>query len=260
MKRTRFNHLTVNKELLRHSGPELSIYLSYLLDKYSYFKTKDQLKPGGWFFLPEETQLEELGITSTKLQNYRKILLTEDFLYSKTVKSINQEWNKLNLNKIFTGRYPSGSKDPSVHLQGQCLTNSTKNKKPSRKERVEEYLPIAVRLSLIIKTTKNITHTSKQIQTWAYSICQLVEDNHVDIPRIDKALTWYEKNVGGEWVPVIESGNSLKEKFYKLEAAMERSKTPVRDSRPKYKEWDGMKYYLSPDGRYRNKAGSLWID
>lgn len=35
-----------------------------------------------------------------------------------------------------------------------------------------------------------------------------------------------------------------------------------RDSneRTKYKELDGMRYYLQPDGCYRNKAGAIWVD
>jgi len=31
-------------------------------------------------------------------------------------------------------------------------------------------------------------------------------------------------------------------------------------NKPLYKEWEGRRYYLCPDGEYRNKAGSLFIE
>ena len=40
--------------------------------------------------------------------------------------------------------------------------------------------------------------------------------------RVNVVLGWYRKNVGGEYVPVVQSGKSFREKFVKLEAAMER--------------------------------------
>jgi hypothetical protein len=42
--------------------------------------------------------------------------------------------------------------------------------------------------------------------------------------RVARLLHWYRSHIGQPYVPVIESGQSLKDKFLKLEAAMERDK------------------------------------
>ena len=52
----------------------------------------------------------------------------------------------------------------------------------------------------------------------------MVEDNGVTEDRINIALKWYNNNIGGEYIPVIESGSSLRNKFDKLESAMYRDK------------------------------------
>ena len=94
------------------------------------------------------------------------------------------------------------------------------NKKPSIKERNKQYLPLANMLARIIQTNKNIKHTTSQLNTWANEIRQLEENNGISYHRIKDALRWYKKNIGGEFIPVIESGNSLRNKFMKLEWAM----------------------------------------
>ena len=137
-------------------------------------------------------------------------------------------------------------------------TSSIKPKGPSKKERALQYLPLATKLSDIVKSTKNITHTTKQLQNWAYSICQLVEDNKVDIKRVETALDWYSSNIKGSYVPEIESGASLREKFGKLESAMGR--TQSGDGSPKVITQDALNYYLQPNGEYRSKGGKLYIE
>ena len=102
---------------------------------------------------------------------------------------------------------------------------SISNKKLSIQEKIKPYLPLAKYLSHIIQTKKNILHTTIQINNWANDIRQLVEDNKVSIKRIKEVLKWYKQNIGGQYTPVIESGASLRSKFIKLEAAMERIPT-----------------------------------
>jgi hypothetical protein len=94
------------------------------------------------------------------------------------------------------------------------------------------YKKYAEKLSEIIQTKKNIKHTSGQINSWAEEIRKLCEVNEVGEERLNRALEWYEKNIGGQYVPVIESGVSLRDKFTKLESAIERTKsqhTPERN-------------------------------
>lgn len=99
------------------------------------------------------------------------------------------------------------------------------NKKPTIAERNEKYLPLARQLSDIVSSTKNIKHTSMQLKSWANEIRRLDEDNGVSIARMKDALDWYAENVGGQYIPVIESGRSFREKFVKLEAAIDRQKS-----------------------------------
>lgn len=98
-----------------------------------------------------------------------------------------------------------------------------KEKKPSSKERSKKYLPVARYLSKIINQTKNITHTPKQLESWSNEIRRMVEDHSIDLGRIKTVLKWYSHNVGGQYVPVVESGASLRSKFIRLEASMERN-------------------------------------
>jgi hypothetical protein len=84
------------------------------------------------------------------------------------------------------------------------------------------YFPLAKRLSEIIHLKKNIEHTTIQINSWANDIRRLAEESKIDFKRIESVLNWYENNIGGQYIPVIESGSSLREKFIRLEAAMER--------------------------------------
>lgn len=126
----------------------------------------------------------------------------------------------------------------------------------NKKQRAMAFVPLANRLSDIIKTKKNIKHTTQQIHSWAYDICRLVEDNGVSKERIEKALSWYEKNIGGEYIPVIESGSSLRNKFINVEAAMGRTPSPKSKQ---YIDDYGDRYYLdAKTGNYYNREGKLY--
>lgn len=109
-------------------------------------------------------------------------------------------------------------------LKGLINNNNSSTEKSSTKklDKNKIYLPIAKELSLIIQTKKNIKHTPSQIAGWADDIRKLKEQNGVSIKRMKIILNWYEANIGGKYIPVVESGKSFREKFLKLEAAKER--------------------------------------
>jgi hypothetical protein len=110
-----------------------------------------------------------------------------------------------------------------VDTSTQDETAAAKSKKPTPKERAKQYLPLAKKLSVIVKQQKNIKHTPNQLKSWANEIRKLVENNGVSPDRIRTALDWYQDNAGGQYIPVIESGASLREKFVKLEDAIRRN-------------------------------------
>ena len=137
--------------------------------------------------------------------------------YSVDQSVADQEGNALRDNNILNASN-SGS--------GMIIVNP---KKLSSKERNNTYLPIARYLAGIILTKKNMNYTTIQIQSWTNDIRQLVENNQVSIERVKAGLKWYKEHIGEQYCPVIESGKSLKEKFAKLEAAMERDTHPFKD-------------------------------
>lgn len=116
--------------------------------------------------------------------------------------------------------------------------------KPTRRERNKKYLSLAEYLSKIIQTNKNIKHTPSQIISWSDFIRQLEENDEINYSRIEKALQWYEKHIGEDYVVEIESGKSLKEKFIKLESAVKRvnfQNKRINDNHPPIYD-DGVKY------------------
>jgi len=92
-----------------------------------------------------------------------------------------------------------------------------------RQDKNSRYVPLAERLASIIRKNKRINVTPQRISSWANEIRKLVETDGVSIQRVQAALDWYEENIGGQYVPVIESGFSLRSKFIKLEDAMRRA-------------------------------------
>lgn len=101
-----------------------------------------------------------------------------------------------------------------------------------KKDKLKPYIPIAFRLGNIITSKKKIKVTQTKINGWAKSIKMLHTVDGVQPDRISAALDWYENHYGDDYVPVIESGKSLRDKFLKLEAAIERGKKTFKSSKP----------------------------
>lgn len=103
---------------------------------------------------------------------------------------------------------------------------------PRKVDQSLRYLRFAERLAAIIRTQKNVNITPSQVKSWSKPIHALAtkilktSDGLLKddvIPRINAALDYYEKNVGiDQYMPVIECGNSFRDKFLKLENRMKR--------------------------------------
>lgn len=106
------------------------------------------------------------------------------------------------------------------------------NGKPSISQRNEMYFPLAQKLSDIIRSKKDIKHNKTLLLSWSNEIRKLIETDGSTKKRIEIALDWYENNIGGQYIPVIESGYSLRNKFIKLENAIERENNN-HDNKPK---------------------------
>lgn len=96
------------------------------------------------------------------------------------------------------------------------------NNKLSIRDRAREYLPIAKVLAKTIQSKRNVKITPQQILSWSEEVCRLKENSGIDVIRIKKAVQWYTRHIGEPYVPVIHSGHALRQKFLRLEDAMER--------------------------------------
>jgi hypothetical protein len=132
-------------------------------------------------------------------------------------------------------------KGGNVAQQNESSNRSVKTRKRNRQpgdpmkstnrtvnERTKELRPVAKRLARIIQSDKDVNIPSRRITEWANEIRKLVEVDGISHDRLDRALDWYAKNIGGEYVPVVESGSTLRKKFLRLEAAVERSARPPK--------------------------------
>lgn len=127
-----------------------------------------------------------------------------------------------NNNNINTNKINSNIKLHSPEQKSSGVSDSPKSNKSTILERNKQYLPICSKLSRIIQSKKNIKHTPAQFRNWSDEIRKLVEGNKISIKRINIALDWYKNRIGEKYIPVVESGASLREKFTRLENAMKR--------------------------------------
>lgn len=131
----------------------------------------------------------------------------------------------------------------STNNKNALSTNTPREKippkTPSIKERNKTYIPLAVLLSKIVQTNKNIKHTHSIITNWTNCFRQVKENMGVDYKRMKQSLNWYKEHINDKYCPVIESGQSFKDKFSKLEDAMKRDQNkykPVQESKDDYSE------------------------
>jgi len=253
-------YLVVNKKLLQHYGPDTAIFLSNLIDKYKYFLDHSVIKDN-WFFLTHENQMEQTGLTITRLRNCKKQLKTDLILQTEVRGLGAKEWYKLNLSQIFQVIPLTSRPQESLPLDLQDLTpldlrnpdllykdNKLKENKDNKNKEKDISVPLANFLQKIIEEKKNIRHTPTQIEKWSKDISKLIKTNQVSYERIKIALRWYKDHCRDEYVPVIESGATLREKFLKLEAAMEREQHPYK---PKEQPSPNTNGFRSPTMQYR---------
>ena len=144
-----------------------------------------------------------------------------------------------------------------INREKITLLDTNAKSKLTKRIRNVKYLPLAKQLAKTIQTKKNIKHTPSQITQWTNEIRLLSEQNEIEYTRIEKVLDWYEDHIGEDYVPVIESGYSLKTKFMRLEDAMNRKFS--NGKKPFIKD-DNIRYDLCPDGKYRTPSGTLYIE
>jgi hypothetical protein len=243
--------LPVNKKLIKELGIITTVIVCNYIDKDTFF-TLENPKSDGWFYLTHNQQMEELNVGDFTIRKVKLFLIENGFIQTKKKGMPAKEWIKINYSKIlnlFQQTIPLKSTNNSVeiddhgrrnqrpYINNKYINNKNNNKiklhspsqeeapikKPLSKERNKIYLPLANQLAEIITSNKNMHHTPSQIEAWANEIRHIVETSKISIERVEKVLSWYENNYGGKYIPVVESGASLREKFLRLEAAMQKN-------------------------------------
>jgi len=117
---------------------------------------------------------------------------------------------------------PSNKNTNNNNTNKRSLSEETSDSEPL-KEKNLSYIPFMEKLLTIVRTKKNIKVSAHRKNKWATEIRQLVELDGVSPDRVQKALDWYSIHIGEEFCPEIEGGSSLRSKFLRLEAAMQRN-------------------------------------
>ncbi len=121
-------------------------------------------------------------------------------------------------------------RERNISVEGCKQPRQIENTKPpSSQQRNKHFAKYATLLSKTITSAKNIKVTTQKLKQWSEEIRKLKEIDGVSEPRIEAALEWYHQNIGGQYIPVIESGRSLRQKFLRLESAMERAGDLVQE-------------------------------
>ena len=176
--------------------------------------------------------------------------------YSKNISIIEAKGfelypEKLNVEKLNVEKLNTALLD--IENKGLIIlsNNNTKKKENQEIKKLKEKdisVPLANFLQKIIEEKKKIHNTPTQIEKWAKDISKLIKTNQVSYERIKTALRWYKDHCRDEYCPVIESGATLREKFLKLEAAMEREQNPRQ---PKEQPHPNTIGYREPNKKYR---------
>jgi len=195
---------------------------------YLHEAKKDMIAPDLSGRLCKATSGRQAKANRSGLVNSQDKCQAEANLRSLYKENIFKE-NKENINSINTISVANKLDDRDRFKRTKFSYMDKKDKSNPKKEIVQKedksipYKPLATQLSDIIQTNKSITHTPGQIKAWAKELQKLESQNKITIPRMQNAMTWYSHNISELYVPVIESGKSFREKFIKLEAAIERS-------------------------------------
>lgn len=153
---------------------------------------------------------------------------TQDYLINTLLESLTdvreyQNWGG-NRNPIGKNQYSKNKKLGQVDHQvdGQDVRGQDTAQvvdKDKDKDIVKDIDNIKFKLKNILSKYHNREFNTK---SWGEPIRKLINLDKVPAESISLALDWYAEHIGGEYIPVIESGTSLREKYSKLQNAIKR--------------------------------------
>ena len=200
----------------------LSFYMEQSVEqnKLAANSERDKEKPIPLIIEPIGSKKVNTYLKSKKVKVKKVNVLTLKnltFLYNSNINNKNSS-KYISPEKISGEIYIENNNIPDSNLNNKSL-----EKKKQKERRIKRFIKLSKKLAQTISQNKNIKITDSKIKQWANSMRLLQEREGIEFARQKKALIWYDENIGGDFVPVIESGDSFRQKFLKLEAAIERS-------------------------------------
>jgi hypothetical protein len=145
-------YLTINKRLLQRYGPDVTIYLCNLIDKYRYFLKQNTLINNA-FFLTHEQQMEQTGLSITRLRNCKEILKSEQILSIKRIGTPSKEYYTINFSRLTPISQPSGilSASPQESLvqaisnpEGSTFNYNKENKYNNNSDKIKDKIEVKI--------------------------------------------------------------------------------------------------------------------
>lgn len=132
------SYLVVNKRLLKKYGPNVSIFISNLIDKYTYFREKDKLKDGDWFFQTHEQIMEQTGLSLHEIRACKTLLKRKEVIETKLKGVPPKEWYRIDLQELINTiqediKPPKDAETASLTIEN---TDAYTNKEIIYKERL----------------------------------------------------------------------------------------------------------------------------
>lgn len=93
--------LKVDKELIQKFGLLPAVFLSNLIDKYTYFQKRSMLKTENWFYLTHEQQTEQTGIKLKQLRNCKRLFKENGIIKTKKMGIPAKEYYQINIKKLW---------------------------------------------------------------------------------------------------------------------------------------------------------------
>lgn len=100
------------------------------------------------------------------------------------------------------------------------IKKNNNNKLLLQKERLNEDVKLIVsKLKEILEKKKGREFVTR---SWNDPVRKMLTIDKIPVKSVLKALQWYNLRFGGDYIPVIESGASLRQKYAKMEMAMDK--------------------------------------
>ena len=198
---------------------------------------------------------KKIIIDATKLETLLRLgcpekVITDYIIYDKITKQkdelINTILESLLDRKTFSNwggnRNPTGKNQYKNKVLGQVDLNHLdgqvvdKDKDKIKKEDKNKEI-----IKPILDKFKNIIFKYKgrevKINSWAKNINLMLEVDHIKPEDILKSLDWYAEHIGQPYIPVILSGESLREKYGQLEEAIKRAEPKEENQFSHWSKW-----------------------